>query len=86
VTADATLELAAAQRKCALAGFNSKGQLGDGTTTRRDVPTPVSTSLVSSWLAISAGGEHTCGLAVGSRAAYCWGESPPAKSFQQQVL
>ena len=76
MTADATSGLAAAQRKRALAGKNTKGELGDGTTTRRDVPTPVSTSTVSSWLAISPGYTHTCGLAT-DRQAYCWGESPP---------
>jgi hypothetical protein len=56
------------------------GQLGDGTTTDRYVPTPVSSNEVSSWLAISAGGGHTCGLAAGSDLngkAYCWGESRP---------
>ena len=77
-----------AKQNRALAGFNGYGQLGDGTTTRRDVPTPVSASVVSSWLAISAGGEYTCGLAAGSSAAYCWGELPPrpARSPQRQVL
>jgi hypothetical protein len=77
-----------AKQNRALAGFNAYGQLGDGTTKDHDLPTPVSASVVSSWLAISAGGEYTCGLAVGSSAAYCWGESPPrpAKSPQRQVL
>jgi hypothetical protein len=40
----------------------------------------VSTGSVSTWLAISAGNFHTCGLAAGGGLdgdAYCWGESPP---------
>ena len=30
---------------------------------------------VTSWTAISAGYTHTCGLAAGNGAAYCWGEA-----------
>ena len=40
----------------------------------------MSTGSVSTWLAISAGNFHTCGLAAGGGLdgdAYCWGESPP---------
>ena len=62
------------------AGYNVDGELGDGTTTNRKVPTAVSTATVSNWLAISAGTYHTCGLAAGGGQdgkAYCWGESPP---------
>ena len=69
--------LAGAKGDRGLAGSNLGGRLGDGTTTDRHVPTPVLDNTVSSWLAISVGGGHTCGLAAGSRMAYCWGESLP---------
>ena len=64
------------------AGYNIYGELGDNTTTAKYLPTPVSTSLVSSWLAISAGNFYTCGLAADSSQygkAYCWGELPPCQ-------
>ncbi len=50
-------------------GANTYGQLGDGTTTNRATPVPVSGGL--SFTSISAGGS-TCGLVAGG-AAYCWG-------------
>jgi alpha-tubulin suppressor-like RCC1 family protein len=61
-------------------GENSLGQLGDGTTTRRRIPTAVSTSSLSALagrrvVAIAAGMEH--GLALcsdGSVAAWGWNE------------
>ena len=56
-------------------GFNEYGQLGDGTTTDRPVPTPVE----SAWLVgIAAGGWHTCAITA-SRGMRCWG----ANSFGQ---
>ena len=70
------------QTRCrVLAGNNEYGQLGDGglVEVSRCAPTPVSDNDVSSWLGISAGGYHTCGLAAGGGLdgkAYCWGESP----------
>jgi hypothetical protein len=76
-----TAPLAAALRDRVLAGRNGDGELGDGTRTNQYVPTPVSSINVSTWRAISAGSQHTCGLAAGSGQdgkAYCWGESPPA--------
>lgn len=51
-------------------GDNSKGQLGDGTTENRAIPTPVSGDL--RFKAISAGFEHTCAIAVDGK-GYCWG-------------
>src|SRR2546422_8652574 len=41
-------------------GFNTNGQLGDGTTTSR--PSPVQTGTEASWMAVSAGGNHTVAL------------------------
>src|SRR5207249_4654987 len=51
-------------------GYNGNGRLGDGTTTRRLVPTPVAGGLT--FASLSAGAVHTCGVAT-SGAAYCWG-------------
>jgi alpha-tubulin suppressor-like RCC1 family protein len=54
-------------------GLNLYGELGDGTTTDRLTPTPVSSALA--WSSISAGGWlQTCGLAT-TGAAYCWGSN-----------
>ena len=67
---------------CALAGYNDQGQLGNGSAGINSYsaePTAVVDTTVSTWLAISAGLEHTCGLAADSQngKAYCWGETPP---------
>ena len=51
-------------------GWNSFGQLGDGSTTRKITPVPVSDGLAFS--SVSAGLLHTCGVTTGG-AAYCWG-------------
>ena len=51
-------------------GRNQYGQLGDGTTTNRVVPTPVAGGII--FTQISAGGTHVCGLTP-SRFTYCWG-------------
>jgi alpha-tubulin suppressor-like RCC1 family protein len=54
-------------------GWNSTGQLGDGSTgVNRDAPVPVQGDL--SFVSISAGGDHTCGLTIDVR-AYCWGDT-----------
>lgn len=51
-------------------GANYNGQLGDGTTTSRNVPTLVKGGI--SWRQISTGYHHTCGVNdIG--VAYCWG-------------
>jgi alpha-tubulin suppressor-like RCC1 family protein len=46
------------------------GQLGDGTTTRRQTPVAVTGGL--RFVQVSAGLTHTCGLTTDNR-AYCWG-------------
>src|SRR5438552_2831006 len=51
-------------------GDNGDGQLGDGTTTQRLVPTAVVGGLT--FTTLSVGAAHTCGLTT-SGAAYCWG-------------
>jgi alpha-tubulin suppressor-like RCC1 family protein len=51
-------------------GKGSSGQLGNGTTWRRALPTPVSGGLV--FKNISAGGAYSCGVTTSAR-AYCWG-------------
>lgn len=53
-------------------GDNGFGQLGDGSTTERHVPTLVSGGL--SWTNLTGGGAHTCGLSSAG-AAYCWGNN-----------
>ena len=54
-------------------GYNNYGQLGDGTTTNRNVATDVS-GLTSGVAAIAAGQNHTCArLTVGT--VKCWGSN-----------
>jgi alpha-tubulin suppressor-like RCC1 family protein len=49
-------------------GFNSSGQLGDGTTIVRSSPVQIGSS---SWTAIVAGGSHTLGISA--NLVYAWG-------------
>lgn len=51
-------------------GFNEDGQLGDGTSINKNVPTAV-TGLNSAVIAIAAGVSHTCALTVDG--VKCWG-------------
>ena len=51
-------------------GANAAGELGDGTTTNRSSPVPVSGGLI--FATVSAGPEYTCGVTTGG-ATYCWG-------------
>lgn len=51
-------------------GANENGQLGDGTTSDRNVPTRVGKGL--EFIALSAGTGLTCGVAT-SGLVYCWG-------------
>lgn len=54
-------------------GWNGRGELGDGTTQTRTVPTPVATSLRFTTL-VTGAGIVTCGLTADSQ-AYCWGSN-----------
>jgi alpha-tubulin suppressor-like RCC1 family protein len=57
-------------------GFNFYGQLGDGTTTDRSVPTKVSTQL--KFRSVTAGFGHTCATTLEGQ-AYCWGRNGTAE-------
>ena len=51
-------------------GSNSKGQLGDGTTTDRSSPVSFGTGVV----AAAAGGMHSCARTT-EGTLYCWGDN-----------
>jgi len=58
-------------------GYNTTGQLGDNSTTRRDTPVAVDTSGVlngKTVKAISVGDSHTCAIASDDQ-VYCWGSN-----------
>lgn len=50
-------------------GANSRGQIGDNTTTNATAPTLVS---AGPWIAVSAGSEFTCGVDMNHK-LLCWG-------------
>ncbi len=57
-------------------GYNASGQIGDGTTTQRNTPVPVSTAGVLNNKVVTdltIGTWFTC--AVASSQAFCWGEN-----------
>ena len=52
-------------------GQNSSGQLGDGTTAEKNIPTPV-VGLDSGGVVVSCGGMHTC-VVTSAHGVRCWG-------------
>jgi alpha-tubulin suppressor-like RCC1 family protein len=54
-------------------GYNTDGQLGDGTTTNRTTPVLVS-SLISTINSLTLGNNHSCAKTT-SEALYCWGQN-----------
>jgi alpha-tubulin suppressor-like RCC1 family protein len=65
-------------------GANDYGQLGDGTSEARAVPTPVS-GLKEVLALATGGGDHTCAVATddgGARRVYCWGRNDAGQTGQ----
>ncbi len=54
-------------------GENGMGELGDGTTADKSLPTEVS-GLYADWVYVGGGHSHFCGIRNGNR-AYCWGSN-----------
>jgi alpha-tubulin suppressor-like RCC1 family protein len=68
------------EHTCALAvdgaycwGLNSAGRLGDGTTSSRSEPAAVSVPAGTTFMALSAGSNHSCAVASVTGTAWCWG-------------
>jgi alpha-tubulin suppressor-like RCC1 family protein len=54
-------------------GWNSQGQIGDGTRSfLNDHPTPAAVAGTLSFRQVATGEEHTCGVTTDNR-AFCWG-------------
>ena len=69
---DHTCAIATATGKAYCWGDNTFGQLGDSSTSARNSPVPVAGG--HTFNAISAGGNHTCGV-TNTPEVYCWGDN-----------
>ena len=57
-------------------GYNGSGQLGDGTTTDRSVPTALSSTggwNTTAWSAVAMGDSTTCAIRSSDSQIFCWG-------------
>lgn len=52
-----------------LQGYNAQGQVGDGSTTTRQIPVQVTGAW--SWVQVELGNAHVCGLTT-ARQILCW--------------
>jgi len=60
-------------------GANNYGQLGDGTTIKRLIPTPTSSLGINrTAVAIASGGDHTCAI-LDNGSVSCWGKGGNAQ-------
>ena len=64
-------------------GSNFNGQLGDGTTELRSVPTPVSGGL--SFASLVTGFRHSCGITT-TGVTYCWGDNEAGQVGDNSVI
>lgn len=53
-------------------GWNTDGELGDGSTTNGDLPGAVAGGLI--FASLTARGQHTCGVSTAG-VGYCWGDN-----------
>lgn len=65
-------------------GANDKGQLGDGTTIDRAIPTLVSLPAGVTVTGLTAGGNHSC--ATTFEGAYCWGANASGQLGDDSTL
>lgn len=64
-------------------GSNTRGQLGDGTTTRRS--TPVQAGTITDFIAVAVGAETSCGLRANG-SAWCWGLNSDGQLGDQTTI
>jgi alpha-tubulin suppressor-like RCC1 family protein len=55
-------------------GAGGSGRLGNGSTANSSVPEPIAVTDGDTWQILSAGYEHTCGVAADGT-GYCWGRN-----------